>query len=592
MTRRRVALLVLLLGAGTLLALYLAGRGTGNHGTFQTVAVERGSLTSTVKTTGTLNAVTTVQVGTEVSGQIRELLADFNVQVKKGQVIARIAPESFEAKVGQARAELDAAEAGVVNQRAQVERARADLETARAQVLNQRSQVERARAEVANAQAGLAAARAQTAKAAVALLDSKRDLVRKMELFDKALISRSESDSAHASYDSAAAQVDASRAQEQALESNIRSAEAGLASAKAQEQALGSGVHSAEAQLEVAQAQRKQAEANVRQKQAALDQALVDLDHTYIRSPVDGVVISRNVDVGQTVAASLAAPTLFTIAQDLTRMQIDTNVDESDIGRIEQGQRATFTVDSFPAERFSGSVSQVRKAAKVVQNVVTYNVVIGVDNPRRRLLPGMTTTIRIEVASRPDALKVPNAALRFRPDDSDGEPARSPEPPALAGPAALAASSVPSLDDLRADLTRTLLLTPEQQYRLEPILRRRQQQVLELEHVPKEQQPAEMVRINDTTRTNVRAILTPEQRALYDAYGRGNGKRSGRAGIAWVLDAGGTPRPISLTLGITDGNYTEVLAGGLQEGQQVVIAAVARSGGAGLFAPFGAWRFH
>jgi len=276
------------------------------------------------------------------------------------------------------------------------------------------------------------------------------------------LISRSEVDSAQANFDSASAQLDASGAQEQALGSTIRSAEAQLASARAQEQAVGSGVRSAEAQLDVAEAQQKQAEANVRQKQAALDQALVDLEHTYIRSPVDGVVISRNVDVGQTVAASLAAPTLFTIAQDLTQMQIDTNVDESDIGRIEQGQRATFTVDSFPGERFSGAVSQVRKAAKVVQNVVTYNVVIGVGNPGKRLLPGMTTTIRIAVAARPDALKVPNAALRFRPDGDDAEPAGAVEPPPD-GVRGRGVTRVLSLEELRADLTRTLVLTAQQQ---------------------------------------------------------------------------------------------------------------------------------
>jgi HlyD family secretion protein len=588
---RRVSLLFLLLGAGALVTVYLYGRGDGTRPAFQTVAVERGSLTSTVTTTGTLNAVTTVQVGTEVSGQIRELLADFNSQVKRNQVIARIGPESFEAKVGQARAELDAARAGVGNQRAQVERARADLATAHAQVLNQRSQVERAHAEVANAQAGLAAARAQTAKASAVALDAKRDLLRKTELFDKGLISRSEADSAQASYDSAAAQLDASRAQEQALGSTIRSAQAQLASAKAQEQAIGSGVRSAQAQLEVAQAQQKEAEANVRQKQAALDQALVDLEHTYIRSPVDGVVISRNVDLGQTVAASLAAPTLFTIAQDLTQMQIDTNVDESDIGRIEQGQRATFTVDSFPGERFTGTVTQVRKAAKVVQNVVTYNVVISVDNPGHRLLPGMTTTIRIAVASQLDALKVPNAALRFRPDDDTAEPARPPEPPALDRATERAATRVLSLDELRADLTRALILTPEQQERLEPILRRRQGQLLELDRLPKEQRPAAVAHVNDTTRARVRTILTAEQRALYDQREGGNGKRAGRPGLAWTLDPAGRPRPLWLTLGITDGNYTEVVAGDLKEGQKVVIAAGPRPGAADLFAPIAGWRF-
>jgi HlyD family secretion protein len=587
---RRVSLLFLLLGAGALVTVYLYGRGDGTRPAFQTVAVERGSLTSTVTTTGTLNAVTTVQVGTEVSGQIRELLADFNSQVKRNQVIARIGPESFEAKVGQARAELDAARAGVGNQRAQVERARADLATAHAQVLNQRSQVERAHAEVANAQAGLAAARAQTAKASAVALDAKRDLLRKTELFDKGLISRSEADSAQASYDSAAAQLDASRAQEQALGSTIRSAQAQLASAKAQEQAIGSGVRSAQAQLEVAQAQQKEAEANVRQKQAALDQALVDLEHTYIRSPVDGVVISRNVDLGQTVAASLAAPTLFTIAQDLTQMQIDTNVDESDIGRIEQGQRATFTVDSFPGERFTGTVTQVRKAAKVVQNVVTYNVVISVDNPGHRLLPGMTTTIRIAVASQLDALKVPNAALFFRPDEGTADGAQPGLPAALDDSGGRAKTTIPSLEELRAELTRELVLTSEQQGQLDPILRQREQQLGEIKRLPREQRPEAVVRVNNAVRAKVRAILTPAQQALYDEQATGSGGRR-RTAVVWTLDRRGTPRPIWIEVGITDGSFTEVLGGDLHEGQKVVVAAVSPPASGRLSSPIGSPRF-
>ena len=591
MITRRWVWLSLLLCVGALVPLYVHGRSTRSEPTFQTAAVERGYLDATVTTTGTLNAVTTVQVGTEVSGQVRELFADFNTQVKKNQIIARIAPESFEARVGQARAELDASQAGVVNQRAQVERARADVATARAQVLNQRSQVERAHAEVGNAFAGLAAARAQTAKASVAVLDTKRDLTRKMELFSKGLISRSEADSAQANYDSAAAQLEATKAQEQALGSTIRSAQAQLASAEAQGQAFDSGVRSAEAQLEVAEAQQRQAEANVRQKQAALQQALVDLEHTSIRSPVDGVVISRNVDVGQTVAASLAAPTLFTIAQDLTKMQVDTNVDESDIGRIEAGQRATFTVNTFPGERFSGVVSQVRKAAKVVQNVVTYNVVIGVDNPRRRLLPGMTTTIRIAVATRPDALRIPNGALRFRPDDSDVELAGSAEPPAADGAMSHAAPSVPSLKELHDELTRTLFLTREQQERLEPILRRRQQQLLDVEHLPKDQQPAAVAQLNEAIQGRVRALLTPEQQALYDEHGSGARARASRPGVVWTLGPDGRPRATWLRLGITDGTFTEVVDGDLKEGQQVVVAAVPVSGAAGLFSPITALRF-
>jgi HlyD family secretion protein len=588
---RRIAVASSLLVAVALLAVYFYGPSNEGQPRFQTAPVERGPLAATVTTTGTLNAVTTVQVGTEVSGQVRELFADFNSQVKQGQVIARIAPETFEAKVGQARAELDAAQAGVVNQRAQVARARADVATAQAQVFNQRSQVERANADVGNARSTLVAARAQTAKSSVAVLDTKRDLTRKTELFGKGLIARSDMDSAQAAHDSAVAQLDASRAQEQALASTIRSAEAQLASAKSQEEAFAAGVQSAKAQLEVAEAQQKQAEATVRQKRAALQQAQVDLEHTYIRSPVNGVVISRNVDVGQTVAASLAAPTLFTIAQDLTQMQIDTNVDESDIGRIEQGQQATFMVDSFPGERFFGVVTQVRKAAKVVQNVVTYNVVISVDNPGQRLLPGMTTTIRITVASRSNALKVPNAALLFRPGEAAADPAGSGGAAALDGAVSHTRRGVPSLEELRAELARDLVLSDEQKKRLEPILRQRQQQLGELERLPKEQQPDAVIRINGAIREKVRAILTQEQQALYDGQGTGSGKRWSRPGVVWALDHRGAPHAIWLQLGITDGSFTEVLGGDVKAGERVVVAAVFHSRSGGLFSPIGTLRF-
>ena len=213
-------------------------------------------------------------------------------------------------------------------------------------------------------------------------------------LRERALIAQADVDAAQVAFDSAVAQHQAS---------------------VAQEQAQASAVESATAQLEVAEAQLENARAQVGQSEAALRQAQVNLDHTIIRAPVDGVVVSRNVDVGQTVAASLQAPTLFQIAQDLTKMQVDTNVDEADVGRVRVGQAVTFTVDSFPGQTFAGDVVQVRKAPQVVQNVVTYDVVVSAPNPELTLLPGMTANVRIVTDRRENALKVPNAALRFRP---------------------------------------------------------------------------------------------------------------------------------------------------------------------------------
>jgi HlyD family secretion protein len=361
---------------------------------YRVARVERGPLTATVSATGTLNAVVTVQVGSQSSGQIRELHADFNAIVKKGQLIARIDPAPFQAAVDQARADVDNALA-----------ARRTEEAA----------VEKARAEVENAKAAVAVARANTAKAQVAVVDARRDLGRKSDLLKAELIAQADKDTAQTVFDSAQAQREANGAQEKAAESMVRSAAAAE---------------------RVAEAQLQAARATLRQKEAALAQARFNLDRTAITAPVDGVIVSRNVDVGQTVAASLQAPVLFTIAQDLTRMQVDTNVDEADVGRVRIAQAASFTVDSFPTRVFTGEVNQIRKAPQTLQNVVTYDVVVLVRNPEQTLLPGMTANVKIVTETREAVLKVPNAALRFRPAntaDDAGAPARPAAGPTGAG---------------------------------------------------------------------------------------------------------------------------------------------------------------
>src|SRR6266508_3394701 len=381
---------LVVLAAAAVAGGYLYRQSVGSSHPFHTAPVTRGPLTAAVSATGTLNAVIMVQVGSHVSGQIKELFADFNSQVKKAQVIARIDPDIFEAKVNQAKAQLEAAHAAVLNQRAMIERTRADLENARAAVV---------------------AARAQTAKAQVAVADSRRDLGRKRDLREKGFIAQADEDTAQAIHDSAVAQLEANRAQEQAQSSAVRAAEA---------------------QLKVAEAQLSAARAQVEQNAAALRQSQLDLEHTIIRAPVDGVVVSRNVDMGQTVAASLQAPTLFTIAQDLTKMQVDTNVDEADVSRVRVGQRVTFTVDSFPGQSFTGEVVQIRKAPQVLQNVVTYDVVVSAQNTDQKLLPGMTANVRIVTDQKADVLRVPNSALRFRP--SGVEDRQGPRPAGPGGP--------------------------------------------------------------------------------------------------------------------------------------------------------------
>src|SRR3989449_10608541 len=445
---RRIASVVIvaaLVGGGVWAYLYAQSGGSAPK--YRLARVERGPLTATVSATGNLNAVVIVQVGSQGSGQIKELLVDFNSIVKKNQVIARIDPDIFEAKVNAAKADLD---------------------SSRATVLNQEAQVERARADVDNARAALVEAKAFTAKAQVQSLDAKRDYDRKAELFGRQLIAKSDLDTSQTTYDAAVAQLDSTRAREQAL---------------------GSGIQSAVAQLRVAQAMLESARAQVKQKDAALKQAQVDLDHTTILAPVDGVVVSRQVDVGQTVAASLQAPVLFTIAQDLTKMQVETSVDEADIGRIKLDDRATFTVDAFPGETFEGAVTQIRKAAQILQNVVTYTVVIAVGNPAGKLLPGMTANVKLVVAEKPSVLKVPNAALRFRPAGADATAPSGPQ-------GATSVGGQPSMEQLRDRLVKELKLSEDQQRKLEPILSDGREQLRALQGLPEPDRRAKAQKID------------------------------------------------------------------------------------------------
>jgi HlyD family secretion protein len=300
---------------------------------FETAKVERGRIVSRVTATGTLSALVTVQVGSQVSGRIQKLFVDFNSPVKAGQVIAVIDPQLFQAASDQARANYVAAEGSLVK---------------------------------ADAQAR----------------DAKRQFDRARGLLDRKLIAQADFDTA-------------------------------------------------EANLDVANAQVAMAKGSLAQAKAGLHQAQVNLDYTRIVSPTDGVVISRSVDVGQTVAASLAAPTLFVIAQDLRKMQVDTSVTEADIGKLRPDMAATFTVDAFPGEKFRGKVRQIRNSATTVQNVVTYDAVIDVDNDQLKLRPGMTANVTFIWAEKSDALRVPNAALRFRPTAEMFTALALPVPPGL-----------------------------------------------------------------------------------------------------------------------------------------------------------------
>ena len=340
---------------------------------YETVAVESGFIQASVTATGTVNAVVDVQVGSQVSGNIKALYADFNTKVTKGQLVAQIDPQVFQTQVDQAQAALGSVHSAVLTSGAQVVKAKADLAGT---IANEKG-----------VESGLAKDRANA-------LNAKTQWQRLDTLFSQGIASQQDHDSAKAALDAAEAQVAADQSQVDASKQTIQAAVA---------------------QVAVTQAQLGSTQAQERQAQATLEQAKISLGHTQITAPVDGTVIARRMDVGQTVAASFAAPTIFEIAQDLTKMQLDTNVDESDIGNISAGQKATFTVDAYPGTTFHGLVMNIRKAPISAQNVVTYDVVIAVSNPDLKLFPGMTANARILTTKLDDALKVPNAVLRVHP---------------------------------------------------------------------------------------------------------------------------------------------------------------------------------
>ena len=371
-TKRLVSAIAVLLAGGAGFWYYLSNR---DQAQYQTAPIERGKIQSSISATGNCNAVVTVQVGSQVSGNIKALYADFNTKVKKGQLVAEIDPEVFQARVDQAKASLDSARSAVVSARAGVEKANADIASARASVANQKAAV---------------------AKAQAAVKDAGTKLQTQKSLFDDKIAAKQDLDTAQSTYDQAVAAVDAANAELDAANHQVQSAQA---------------------QYDVAQTQLSSTQAQVQQALASLQQAQLDLDHTKITAPVDGTVIARNMDVGQTVAASFQAPTIFQIAQDLTKMQVDTNVDEADVGQVKLGQPVTFTVDAYPTTPFHGSVTQIRQAPINVQNVITYDVVVAVPNPDLKLFPGMTANVKILTNEVDAVLKVPNSALRFRPAD-------------------------------------------------------------------------------------------------------------------------------------------------------------------------------
>ncbi len=528
LTEKKIWFPLLILAAALAAGAVLLRKGGNEGASYRFASIERGPIVSSVATSGTLNAVITVQVGSQVSGQIRELLADFNSEVKAGEVIARIDPEIFQARVRQAEADLAVAKANVEIQRAGLERTRRELD---------------------NAAAGLAAAKAQAEKARVAAANSRRNLERREALFRKGAISEGQTDDVKAAADQAEAQ--------------LRSAEAEVMAAASQ-------LAAREAAIKTAAAQVTHAIEQVAQREAALNQNAVDFDHTFIRSPVDGVVIERSVDVGQTVAASLQAPKLFTIAQDLGRMQVESDVDEADIGRVAEGQPAVFTVDSFPGREFKGQVLQIRKAPKVVQNVVTYTVVVSADNPDKRLLPGMTANIQIVVEERQDVLKAPNSALRFRPP---GEETRPSSPAGGNAGATRPAGSPGQSEERLKQLTAALKLTDSQQGQIRVLFAETREKIVAMRRqgATPEEIRAETAAARENSRRAIAGLLSAEQREAYGRLAADQEAGPAARGRVYIPDEEGRPSPVEVSLGISDGTFTEIRGGGLQAAQKVFI---------------------
>lgn len=409
--------------------LVILGLNRGTQTQHFTAKVERGTINDVVEATGTINSVITVQVGSQVSGSIAKLYADFNSRVHKGDIVALIDPALFKGAVLQATADLQ------------------------------------------NAQANLAAARANLEKTKASLVQSKADYDRAVGLTKNQVMSQQQLDAAKSNYDAAVASVDGAAA-------NIT-----------------------------------QAEAQIKLKEAAVAVAQTNLDYTVIRSPIDGTVVARNVDVGQTVAASLQAPTIFTIAQDLTKMWVYAKTDESDVDNIKVGKQVTFKVDALPKETFHGVVSQVRMNPTMVQSVVTYDTIIEFANPDLKLFPGMTAYVTIPVATVQNALKLPNTALRYKPPMGTDE-----------------------------------ILALYKQYGIEGV----------------EGQPTDSDSSTPGTGTGSSAASPPRAPKSETA-------------VIWKLHADNTMQPVKVSLGITDHAFTEVTAvlkGELKEGDDVVIRSI------------------
>lgn len=431
-----------------------------------TSAAMRGPLKKVVNATGVVQTVLTVPVGSQVSGQVEELYADFNSVVKRGQLLAKLDPRNLETQVANSRASVAAAQA----------------------------RVRSAEAEITNQAANLTSSRASLEAAKVTRDNAQVQYQRAMDLNQRGISSKNDLDTAKAANDTGVARYNQAAAAVEQVQAQIISTQAAL----------------------------EQAKAGLQQAGTDLDRAQINLEYANIFSPVDGVVISRSVDVGQTVAATMQTPTLFTIATDLGQMQVNASVDEADIGSISDNANVTFTVDAYPNDTFLGKIAEIRLSPQTVQNVVTYSVILTIENKELKLKPGMTANISVVVDKLDNVLKVPNAALRYSPPNTAAPTA--PTTPAAAAEGGDKSVSAPLRNGREADSV-ALPLAPGQKW-------------------------------NPSDKIHFRAA----------AHG------APRPGIVWVLGADNKPVSRDVKFGITDGSWTEVVSGDLKESDMVIVS--------------------
>ena len=447
-----------------------------------TAAVDRGEILQTVSAIGSVRALITVEVGSQLSGQIDEVLVDFNTPVEAGQLLARIDPQTFERRVQEAEANLAVARANIAVQQATIDRAQANFD------------------------------------------NSRQEFERQQRLVDRGSVSEQALDNAEAAF------------------------------------------KSAQADLAIARAQLQNAEANVVQREASLDSAQIDLERTDIRSPIDGVVINREVDPGQTVAASFSAPLMFLIAQDLTRIQIEANVDEADIGEVREGAEAEFRVDAFPDRVFRGQVDQVRLSPIEEQNVVTYTVIVTAANPDRRLLPGMTASVDIVTGQRTDVLRVDNEALRLRPPETLLAEAEGAATPVRGGPPGRGRGGGGSM---MAAMFEGLELDEATRERIQTDIRTAIQPIAAGFANPDADRDALRQRMSDAVSGVMRQNLNDEQYERYLALQRE--AEQTRPGTLYVQRGDGLLETKAVRLGIGDGEHTELVSGDFSDGDEVIV---------------------